>query len=83
VRRDLGLDLPLPQQFVRFFSHALQGDFGLSIRSKRPVSTEIAERFGPTFWPDARGDGLVGAARAWCWASSRPSGATAGPTGSA
>ncbi len=50
VRRDLGLDLPLPQQFVRFFSHALQGDFGLSIRTKRPVATEIAERFFPTFW---------------------------------
>jgi glutathione transport system permease protein len=50
VRRDLGLDLPLPQQFVRFISHALQGDFGLSIRTKRPVSTEIAERFAPTFW---------------------------------
>lgn len=50
VRRDLGLDLPMPQQFVRFFSHALQGDFGLSIRSKRPVSTEISERFAPTFW---------------------------------
>lgn len=50
VRSDLGLDLPMPQQFVRFFSHALQGEFGLSIRSKRPVSTEIAERFAPTFW---------------------------------
>ena len=50
VRRDLGLDLPLPQQFVRFFSRALQGDFGLSIRTKRPVATEIAERFAPTFW---------------------------------
>src|SRR5450759_3285039 len=50
VRGELGLDLPMPQQFVRFFSHALQGDFGLSIRSKRPVSTEIAERFAPTFW---------------------------------
>jgi glutathione transport system permease protein len=25
---DLGLDKPLPQQFVRFFSHMLQGDFG-------------------------------------------------------
>ena len=50
VRSDLGLDLPLPKQFVRFFSHALQGDFGLSIRTKRPVATEIAERFSPTFW---------------------------------
>ena len=50
VRRDLGLDLPIPQQFVRFFSHALQGDFGLPIRTKRPVATEIGERFAPTFW---------------------------------
>ena len=50
VRQDLGLDLPLHQQFLRFFSHALQGDFGTSIRSKRPVATEIAERFAPTLW---------------------------------
>jgi glutathione transport system permease protein len=50
VRHDLGLDLPMLQQFVRFFGHALQGDFGTSIRSKRPVSTEISERFAPTFW---------------------------------
>ena len=50
VRKDLGLDLPLHQQFIRFFGNALQGDFGKSIRTKRPVSQEIAERFGPTFW---------------------------------
>src|SRR5512133_2106095 len=50
VRRDLGLDLPIAQQFVRFFGNAVRGDFGLSIRSKRPVGTEIAERFAPTFW---------------------------------
>ena len=50
VRKDLGLDLPMHQQVSRFFSNALQGDFGKSIRTKRPVSQEIAERFGPTFW---------------------------------
>ena len=50
VRRDLGLDLPLHQQFVRYFSHALQGDFGTSIRTKRPVASEIGARFAPTFW---------------------------------
>ena len=50
VRSDLGLDRPLPQQFGRFFGHALQGDFGRSVRTKRPVSTEIAERFAPTLW---------------------------------
>ncbi|MBT2321300.1 glutathione ABC transporter permease GsiC [Variovorax paradoxus] len=48
VRADLGLDKPLPQQFLNFFTNMLQGDFGHSLRSKRPVSTEIAERFMPT-----------------------------------
>jgi len=58
VRQDLGLDKPLPQQFVRFALGALHGDFGRSVRTKRPVSIEIAERFWPTFW-------LTVAAMAW------------------
>ena len=48
VRQDLGLDKPLPQQFLNFFVNIVQGDFGHSLRSKRPVSSEIAERFMPT-----------------------------------
>jgi glutathione transport system permease protein len=48
VRQELGLDLPLPQQFVRYVTHMLHGDLGVSLRSKRPVSTEIADRFMPT-----------------------------------
>src|SRR4051794_30426615 len=50
VRQDLGLDLPLPKQFMRFVTGALQGDFGKSIRTKRAVATEIADRFAPTMW---------------------------------
>jgi glutathione transport system permease protein len=50
VRADLGLDKPLPRQFVNFFAKAVHFDFGTSTRSKRPVSTEIAERFMPTLW---------------------------------
>jgi glutathione transport system permease protein len=50
VRKDLGLDQPLPQQFVNFFGRMFHGDFGTSMRSKRPVSVEIGERFMPTFW---------------------------------
>ncbi|MDB5847829.1 MAG: glutathione transporter permease GsiC [Rhodoferax sp.] len=50
IREDLGLDRPMHEQFWRFISNAVQGDFGTSLRSKRPVSTEIAERFMPTFW---------------------------------
>lgn len=48
VRQELGLDKPLPQQFVSYFGHLLQGEFGNSMRTRRPVSTEIAERFRPT-----------------------------------
>src|SRR5512147_2801049 len=50
VRRDLGLDQSLPHQFVRFAAGALRGDFGRSIRTKRPVAEEIGARFAPTFW---------------------------------
>jgi glutathione transport system permease protein len=50
IRRDLGLDKPIHVQFFTYFSNALQGDFGTSLRTKRPVSSEIAERFWPTFW---------------------------------
>ena len=50
VRKDLGLDQPLPKQFVRFVAGALRWDFGQSLRTKRPVATEIGERFMPTFW---------------------------------
>ena len=50
VRQDLGLDKPLPQQFLRFATGALRGDFGKSLRTKRRVATEIGERFMPTFW---------------------------------
>lgn len=48
VRQELGLDRPLHEQFVHYFSRMLQGDFGTSIRTRRPVATEIAERFVPT-----------------------------------
>ena len=48
VRKDLGLDRPLHEQFASFFGHMLQGDFGTSIRTRRPVSAEIFERLFPT-----------------------------------
>ncbi|MGV3346576.1 glutathione ABC transporter permease GsiC [Enterobacteriaceae bacterium LUAb1] len=48
VRKTLGLDLPLWQQFMHFIVHAVQGDFGDSMVSRRPVVDEIAQRFTPT-----------------------------------
>ncbi|WP_353193140.1 glutathione ABC transporter permease GsiC [Pandoraea pnomenusa] len=50
VRQDLGLDKPLLTQFTNFITHAVRFDFGLSMRSKQPVSTEIGSRFFPTLW---------------------------------
>lgn len=50
VRQQLGLDRPLHVQFWHYISHVLQGDFGTSMVSRRPVSEEIASRFLPTLW---------------------------------
>ena len=50
IRHSLGLDRSLPEQFLHFVAGVLQGDFGTSIRSQRPVIQEIAERFGPTLY---------------------------------
>ena len=50
VRKDLGLDTPLPQQFLRFVNGVLHWDFGTSLRTKRPVSIEVGSRFMPTLW---------------------------------
>ena len=50
VRKDLGLDRPLPEQFARFVAGVVQWDFGKSLRTKRLVRDEIADRFMPTFW---------------------------------
>jgi peptide/nickel transport system permease protein len=48
LRKDLGLDEPFPVQFARFVGNAVQGEFGLSLRQGRGVSTLIAERFPAT-----------------------------------
>jgi len=50
IRKDLGLDLPLPQQFSRYVVDLAHADLGRSLRTKREVSREIADRFSPTFW---------------------------------
>lgn len=50
VRQQLGLDQPLYHQFWHYISNAVQGDFGLSMVSRRPVADEIASRFMPTLW---------------------------------
>jgi peptide/nickel transport system permease protein len=48
LRSDLGLDQPFYVQFGRFAGRAVQGDFGLSLRQGRPVSTLLKERLPAT-----------------------------------
>jgi peptide/nickel transport system permease protein len=48
LRTDLGLDRPFPVQFMHFVQHAAQGEFGLSLRQGRKVSSLIAERLPAT-----------------------------------
>jgi peptide/nickel transport system permease protein len=48
LRRDMGLDRPLPERFATFLVNAAQGDFGLSFFHRRPVIDVIAERLPAT-----------------------------------
>jgi peptide/nickel transport system permease protein len=48
LEQRLGLDKPLHIQYWNWFTHALRGDFGESIRSYEPVTSEIFSRFPAT-----------------------------------
>jgi peptide/nickel transport system permease protein len=47
-RKELGLDQPVPVRYVRWLAGAVQGDFGFSIQSHRPIAEEIGKRIAPT-----------------------------------
>ncbi len=48
MREILGLDLPLHVQYWQWFTSAMQGDLGISIRSSQPVFQEILDRLPAT-----------------------------------
>ena len=48
MRAQLHLDEPILQQYGRFVTNAARGDLGTSIRSRRPVTTEIGENVAST-----------------------------------
>lgn len=48
-RRDLGLDRPLPAQYVTYLGDVLTGDFQTSVRTRRPVSEDLAGAIPATF----------------------------------
>ena len=48
VKAEWGLDQPLPLRYVTYIGNLLQGDLGTSFTTRRPVSTDIAERLPAT-----------------------------------
>jgi peptide/nickel transport system permease protein len=48
LRQSLGLDAPMPIQFLRFLQHAVRGDFGMSFRNLQPVSAVLIARLPAT-----------------------------------
>ncbi len=49
VRTEMGLDQPIPVQFLHYLNQLLHGDFGMSVLTKNPVATDIARFFPATF----------------------------------
>lgn len=50
ARQLLGLDQPLPLQYVHWLGGVFQGDLGTTFNTRRPVSEVISKAFMPTFW---------------------------------
>jgi peptide/nickel transport system permease protein len=48
MRRDLGLDQPIPVRYVKWLGQTLKGNLGYSYTTRTPVATRIGERIGPT-----------------------------------
>ncbi len=46
VRKEYGLDRPIPLQYLGWLGQALRGDFGYSIRTNRLISSELPSRIG-------------------------------------
>jgi ABC-type dipeptide/oligopeptide/nickel transport system permease component len=44
IRKSLGLDRPLPDQFLRYVNELAHGNFGNSLSTGRPVAAEISSR---------------------------------------
>jgi ABC-type dipeptide/oligopeptide/nickel transport system permease component len=48
LRHDMGLDRPLPVQYIDFLSRAVRGDFGVSLRSRMPALPLVLDRLPAT-----------------------------------
>jgi peptide/nickel transport system permease protein len=50
LRHEFGLDRPLPVRYLSWVGDVLRGDFGMSLRSGRPVSDVLKEKLGVSIW---------------------------------
>lgn len=50
MRRQLGLDQPLWEQYGHWLSGAVRGDFGTSVADQTPVLSDITARLPATLW---------------------------------
>ena len=52
LRRQLGLDQPIPVQYAAWMRRLLRGDLGRSIRNGEPVLESVGRRIRPSLsWP--------------------------------
>ncbi|MDS1269557.1 ABC transporter permease [Lipingzhangella sp. LS1_29] len=49
IREELGLDAPVPEQFVTYIWGVLRGDWGVSVRTHRPVLEDLSILLPNTF----------------------------------
>jgi glutathione transport system permease protein len=50
LRQELGLDKPLPVQYLTYMGKLAKGDLGISLRTKIPVYDELRLRYTPTMY---------------------------------
>lgn len=48
IRREFGLDAPLPVQYIRYLDHIVHGQLGISIRTREPVAKALLARLAFT-----------------------------------
>ena len=79
VRERLGLDQPVPVQYLSWLSHAITGDLGQSLTSSLPVTELVSQRLAPTLQLVliTMIIGLVIAVPFGSWAALKPQGAVA------
>lgn len=49
TKAEFGLDKPIPVQFYNYVTGVVKGDFGISLRTRRPVLEDLVERMTATF----------------------------------